>query len=441
VTAALSSRLPVGAAADGALVVAGLVTLAFTERNLSGDGAPRYAATFALASGELIHERYPLVMPLLAVPFEWVDRLVDAHSAVTARFNNVVFALGVLAVWLLLRRRVPSQTVRAFALLLVFGSMFPAHVRSFYGETLTAVFVGVGLLAALVGERRATRAAGWAAALVGAVNTPPVIPGFALAVGLYALRTRRWAIVLLVPAAVVLAVADLRLRTGGFSSPYAGDVGPETVLPFSGRPGFSYPILLGVLAILFSFGKGLLFFAPGLFLPAGRRLAAFAAVRRTWILLLLVLAGMVAVYSHWWAWYGGLYWGPRFFLLASIPAALAIAVRLRPGERSLLAAAVTLLALLVSVWISISSAWGLVGQDVCVPDDYRLEFLCWYAPEFSPPLHQLYFLPPLATAQVVFALLAAVAFVRLAFPFVRDLTPLALERVGTLRRRLDEERW
>ena len=225
------------AIADAALVVAGLVTLLFTPRNMSGDGAPRYAETFALASGHLVHARYPLVMPALAVPFEWVDRLFDAHSAVDARFNGVVFALGVLAVWLLLRRRLPPATARAVALLLVFGSMFPAHVNSFYGETVTAVFLGVGLLAALVGERRGTRAAGWTAALLGAVNTPAVIPAFALAVGLYSLRSRSWRMLLLVPAAVGLAVLDLRLHTGGFSSPYAGDAGPETVLPFSAAPG------------------------------------------------------------------------------------------------------------------------------------------------------------------------------------------------------------
>jgi hypothetical protein len=49
-------------------------------------------------------------------------------------------------------------------------------------------------------------------------------------------------------------------------------------MPYTGRPGFSYPFLFGVLGILFSFGRGLAFFAPALWLlllprkPAALRL-------------------------------------------------------------------------------------------------------------------------------------------------------------------------
>ena len=74
--------------------------------------------------------------------------------------------------------------------------------------------------------------------------------------------------------AIALALIDLRLHTGGFTSPYADDHGSITVMPFSGRPGFSYPAFFGILGIVFSLGKGLLFFAPGLFLPVRDRLAA-----------------------------------------------------------------------------------------------------------------------------------------------------------------------
>ena len=46
---------------------------------------------------------------------------------------------------------------------------------------------------------------------------------------------------------------------------YANDAGRRTALPYSGLPGFSYPLFFGVLSVLFSFGRGLVFFAPGLF--------------------------------------------------------------------------------------------------------------------------------------------------------------------------------
>jgi hypothetical protein len=50
------------------------------------------------------------------------------------------------------------------------------------------------------------------------------------------------------------------------NTPYLADVehGFVTIMPFSGEPGFSYPIVFGALSILFSFGKGLIFFIPSI---------------------------------------------------------------------------------------------------------------------------------------------------------------------------------
>ena len=100
-------------------------------------------------------------------------------------------------------------------------------------------------------------------------------------------------------------------------------------MPYSGKPGFSYPFLLGVASILFSFGRGLVFFAPGLLLWFGARTRQLAPGRRVVILLLLFVAGLVLVYAKWWAWYGGLTWGPRYFIVAAVPASLFLAIRLR----------------------------------------------------------------------------------------------------------------
>jgi hypothetical protein len=174
-------------------------------------------------------------------------------------------------------------------------------------------------------------------------------------------------------------------RGGPLTSGYAGDHGFRTLLPYSGSPGFSYPLVLGVLSILFSFGRGLAFFAPGLLLWLGngtRRLAR--PYRRTIVLMLLVVAGLVIVYAKWWAWYGGVSWGPRFFVFAALPASLLIALRQAHAGRSATADAVTLVVLGASAWVAISGV--LVGPavpSVCTRDRFSLEALCWYVPEFS----------------------------------------------------------
>ena len=73
--------------------------------------------------------------------------------------------------------------------------------------------------------------------------------------------------------AVLITLGENWFKYGGlFKTPYAEEVehGYRTYLPYSGQPGFSYPLLFGVVSLVFSFGKGILFFAPGLFLPLRR---------------------------------------------------------------------------------------------------------------------------------------------------------------------------
>ena len=183
----------------------------------------------------------------------------------------------------------------------------------------------------------------------------------------------------------MMVTGESWLRRGGpFVTGYEGNRGAETVLPFSSQPGFSYPFVLGILSILFSFGKGVFLFAPGLLLVPRRIAERAGAARAALMLWSLFLAGLVAVYSKWWAWYGGVFWGPRFFLFASIPASLALAswsmAHSGPRWRPWLAS----VAILWSCWVGVN---GLVYRnyalDVCTSDHYTLEFLCWYVPEFS----------------------------------------------------------
>jgi hypothetical protein len=187
------------------------------------------------------------------------------------------------------------------------------------------------------------------------------------------------------------------------------------VLPFSGRSGFSYPLIAGLLSLLFSFGKGILFFAPGLLLVAPARRALdrrTADVLDAWMLF---LAGLLLVYARWWAWYGGWFWGPRFLLMAVFPSALALAVTLsvpaRPGRRLAVGALV-----LWTFWVGVSGVvFGNDGLGVCMENGYALEHLCWYVPEFSP-LIRPFVIPPASLAgwQLTWMLFAAIAGAALA---------------------------
>jgi hypothetical protein len=158
-------------------------------------------------------------------------------------------------------------------------------------------------------------------------------------------------------------------------------------MPYSGLPGFSYPIFFGVLSLVLSFGKGLLFFAPGLFLPVRQRLRDLAAGRQLYDLWLAFVIGLLLLYAMYWSWSGSSFWGPRYLLFAAVPAAFALAVRChRPGD-SAGADLVTVLALGLSIWVGLNGAvFGDVDvPKVCWPDgagQYEAP-ICFYTPKFS----------------------------------------------------------
>jgi hypothetical protein len=223
---------------------------------------------------------------------------------------------------------------------------------------------------------------------------------------------------------------------------YAHDHGYQTVLPFSGRRGFSYPALFGVLAIVFSLGKGLLFYTPGLFVPVRNGLARSTGLLRTRFLWLLLVAGLVAVYCRWWAWYGGNFFGPRFFLVASLPAGAAIAARLGSSRPSLGAVVVILVVLVLSFWVGYLAALDDRTPLVCTQNHYALEHLCWYTPEFSALWRPFIDWPTPINWVVAFGLLSLCAITRLAVPLVIAAVPTARARAVALARWLRSgERW
>jgi hypothetical protein len=266
---------------------------------------------------------------------------------------------------------------------------------------------------------------GWTAIVVGVVNTPAALVGAVFVAVAEAFRTRRLRQLAVPVAAALLIMAEAWIRRGGpLTTGYAHDHGATTILPYSGKSGFSYPFVLGVLSILFSLGRGLVFFMPGLLLsfsPVTRRL--LKEYRYLVLLMLLFVCGLVAMYAKWWAWYGGLAWGPRFFVFAAVPASILLAVRLRHAtELGPTANALTLLVLLLSGWVGVSGAVAdLSTLDFCVHNDAGLEALCWYTPEFSPLWHPLVTFPELTRRTAIVVLYCGLVFAWLAAPVVSAL--------------------
>ncbi|HSP36480.1 MAG TPA: hypothetical protein VLR26_01875 [Frankiaceae bacterium] len=365
--------------------------------------------------------RWPWLASLPAMPVWLLGRVVLTPSWWLARFNLLALGVAMLVVWRCLRDRVEPTVLRTFFLLLIAASMFPAHLAAYFPiEPLPALLLGCGVLVACT---RAPKT-GWTAAALGTAMIPALLPAFAVGIGLVAVRQRRIRLLAFPVLSALLLIGDVWFRSGRVALLYATtDLGYRTVLPYSGKPGFSYPVLFGLLNLLFSPGRGLIFFAPGLFLPA--RAALRRAGRELWsghAVLLVVVAVATVVYAAWWGWDGGFFFGPRFLLIASIPASLALAAWLWRPPTSVLGRVGLLAVLLLSSWVAVAGAvFGMSGLQRCDVGRDTMPYLCDSVPEFSALWHPFVAHPPLDSVQLAFAGFVAVVFGRLAGPLVLPL--------------------
>jgi len=374
-------------AAGVLLLLAGLAAFALKlPYQFSGDGLVRYGFMDDLVhKGQITYMRYSMVGPLFSLPLWWLGE-ITRFAPLVYRYNLILLVIFALALYLWLRKDFDRTFLLIFILLLFFGSLFPDHLLNYYGEVFSAVCLGLGALALAKDQPWP----GWVLAILAVWNTPALIAPFGLLILYQVWETLRLRYLALVPLVAVLLVGEAYLRAGSltavFSFYLSQDHGYVTLLPYSGRPGYSYPILLGIFSILFSFGKGLIFFCPGLLLTLwALRRAQNALERKILTLWLLILAGMILGYAPWWSWYGGWFWGPRFFLFASLPASWMLARLLRERQATLLGSLGALILLGVSVWVGVN---GVVFQQktllLCKQNQYALEYLCMDVPEFSP---------------------------------------------------------
>ncbi len=408
------------------LIVAGLLAQFFLlYHGIWGDGTRRFVAISRLMeNGTILADKYSMIGPLFSVPLWLLGQVIETSSWWSARYNVVVFAIGLLATYLILRNRVDRSLVRKFLLLLVVASMFPGHVQGYYGEVFTAVCVGVGILAAVFGPSLI----GWGAVALGVANSPATIVGLAGVVLKRTWDTRRLRSLLPVVVAAGLIAAEAWIRHGSpFKSGY--------------EAGFTFPFFFGLISILFSFGKGLVFYAPGLLLPIKSRVLTLAQGKpqdlfHAYTLWIAFLVGLVLVYANWYDWSGSWYWGPRFFLFASIPASFALAVCLHRRDSTLPANLLTLLVLCLSFWVGVDGA--LFGQgtlDACSINNYAQDYLCYYHPAYSAlwrpfvvmaqvnwHLHAFLAAEQVGTRLLLYATYCLTVFVYLAAPLVGTVT-------------------
>lgn len=330
------------------LFLAGLIAGSGKPGIRGYDSIERFKALHLQVTGEALtppaDRKYNASLGMMALPLYLLGKATTAGprevqirhiKSTVAHFNQLLvfgFAIWLLG-WLPRRFAMGKRAAGVTVLLVLTTSLLLPHSRDFYSEvlwSLTLFYAIDQLVAAFVPAAGAAYHPGKLVAAAAATtwfNTALAPIWVLLTAGLWAwnLRRARSAAALLHPAALlsglgtafglVLYLLENVLERGNlFDSGY----GQES---FSLAP-------LNVLYVLVSPGKGILWFTPTLLLPAfllwNKRLRTTLSpeLRPLVVSWYGFSAGLVLVYGSWWAWGGAGYWGPRFFLLVSIYAAI-----------------------------------------------------------------------------------------------------------------------
>lgn len=243
----------------------------------------------------------------------------------TLLWNGIVTAVTAALLWLTaLRLGYGDRTGMTLGLLFGLATIAWPYANQFFGEPVSAL----ALLVIFFGMASWRRRGGWwwmALAGVGAAIALTTVTAHALLIAVFggwwlvdwlwrrrldvhAGSVRAW-----LAAAVAFA---LPLIVGGallalYNFVRFGDVF-ETGYHFDSGEGFSTPFLSGFWGLIFSPYRGVFWHTP-LLIASLVAFASFARRHRSEaILIALLSAVLVVMYSLWWMWWGGFAWGPRF---------------------------------------------------------------------------------------------------------------------------------
>lgn len=403
------------------LIFTGVIYYLFVfPHGIHGDGTARFVwLEHFLTTGESLGTKYPLIGPLISSPLYFIGKLIKTPHWWLSRFNTFIF-LGFLALlYRSLRSRFSEGAMRRLILMLMVGTMYPMHITDYYGEVFSSTMACLSLLFFL--NEKSIPA--YITSILSVMNMPASLVATAFANAYYAISRHRARHVLIVVAGAAAIALENQLRFGSaVFGGYTADVGAKTFSPYSGQPRFSFPLFFGLLSLLFSFGKGLVFYTPGFlallnpYRNPDKQLQVFIRAMCFYSL------GLILVYAKFWSWYGGWFWGPRFMLFVSIPGIFLLHQFLEKTGKTLGENVFALLLLALSVWVGTDGvSFGMNNLEYCATDNGLYEPLCFYMPEFSALWRPFIAEKSLSNSHIAFLIFFSLSFICLSQQIFREL--------------------
>jgi len=232
------------------LILLGLFIMLLTFKfEIVSDAKVRFDAIHQfLSTGKILNPEnpYSIIGPFFSIPLYFIGYLFKSPEYWCSYYNYLIFVLGLLAVYRLLRDTVDILVINKFVLILITASMYVYHVKQYFGEVFTSICYFIGIIAIVVNSSIVSNWGYWLLS-IGTVNMPASLIGFSMVIFERTLSRKRLRILFfLIPTVLLYLIEAWICRGNPFISGYANNFGFKTIMPFSGKPNFSYPFFFGV---------------------------------------------------------------------------------------------------------------------------------------------------------------------------------------------------
>lgn len=374
------------------------IALLFLSRYFTwADGEPRYQFARSLAEPDipLAKISYGPAQSVLAVPFYFIgkswSRFFGTELDTAARNSvKILIIISYSAICLYIFKSLIFFGVSRFvsligAIIFSLSSMALPHVSTFFSELLTGALLLIAVYYCNIyvsSSKPAHLITAQFALFLLALNNFLFILCIPILYIYLRSRFRVFFLTFIISSSIMLLYNYWRYHDI-FNFGYSGNSGYPTII-YSGRPGFSGNMLIGLYGLLFSSGKSVFIYNPSLLLLFGCYGRFLKERKREFILYTSIFAVYTVIYSKWWAWYGGVSWGPRFLLpfLSLLYIIIGYGLKGLFCRRKLIVIIMVALGFLAQ-FIAVSihptrdfSTWSL--------PEFQNEYLLWFVPHFSP---------------------------------------------------------
>ncbi|MCB0032662.1 MAG: hypothetical protein KDE51_01470, partial [Anaerolineales bacterium] len=239
----------------------------------------------------------PLALALTTLLFVWLSQLM--------RFDIIVATVG--------------------ALLLLLATMVWPYAQTIFGEWLATLGILLILGGWLLLKQTAIQRPWVAPFVIGSGATLCVggnvvylilaaLLGVALCWTLFQQHGRQWPHYVAPLSAFALPLVLLALGLLFYNHIRFGNPFTTGYRLTPGQEGFTTPLWWGVLGLLISPARGLIWYAPPVILAIFGFRASYRRLPQLTILIVIITLFHLLAFGSWWEWWGGYGWGPRFLL-------------------------------------------------------------------------------------------------------------------------------